>query len=123
MNTVKIAVTTNDGIIVSGHFGMAEYYQVFIVENGKVTSQEQRSKPHHTVHPDMHQPHEHNHENMFAPVKDCQVLISGGMGSPAYDAAVANGLEVFFTRGTIEAVIQEYLQGNLVSDPNRIHQR
>ena len=31
---------------------------------------------------------------MFAPILDCQILISGGMGQPAYDHALAQGLEV-----------------------------
>ena len=52
MNNIKIAAVTNDGVTITGHFGMAQYYQVVLIEAGKITSKEQRLKPHHDVHPD-----------------------------------------------------------------------
>ncbi len=121
MATEKIAIITNDGIFVAGHFGMAEYYRVFTIENGQVTSQEQRPKPHHEVHPNADQARQHDHKDMFAVINDCQVLISGGMRTPAYDKAVANGLKVYLSRGKIEDVVRDYVQGSLVSDPARIN--
>jgi len=123
----KIAVVTQDQHKVSAHFGMAPYYQVFSVEDGKITAEETRQKPHHERHPDHnsdHLGHDHgvgHHQNMFAPIADCQVLICGGMGSPAFAKAQAAGLEVILTGGEILASVQAYLDGKIVSDPRRVH--
>ena len=123
----KIAVVTQDQHKVSIHFGMAPYYQVFSIEDGKITAEETRQKPHHEHHPDHNSDqHEHDHGNghpqkMFAPLADCQVLICGGMGSPAFAKAQAAGLEVILTGGEIQASVQAYLDGKIVSDLLRVH--
>jgi predicted Fe-Mo cluster-binding NifX family protein len=121
MQSVKIAAVTNDGITIAGHFGMAEYYRVITIENDKVFNEEQLPKPHHTVHPDYVQAEHHDHQDMFAPIHDCQILLCAGMRSPAHEKAEAAGLKVIMTSGTINDAIQSYLHGNLVSDPQRIH--
>jgi predicted Fe-Mo cluster-binding NifX family protein len=121
MQAVKIAAVTNDGITITGHFGMAIYYSVITIEDGKVTNKEQRPKPHHSVHPDYVQAEHHDHQDMFAPIQDCQVLLCGGMRTPAYEKAVAVGLQVIMSRGKIDDVVQEYLNGHLVNDPSHIH--
>jgi len=58
---------------------------------------------------------------MFAPVTDCQVLICGGMGSPAYAKAQAAGLDIVLTGGEIRATVQAYLDGKISSDERRVH--
>jgi predicted Fe-Mo cluster-binding NifX family protein len=121
MQAVKIAAVTNDGITITGHFGMAIYYSVITIEDGKVTNKEQRPKPHHSVHPDYVQAEHHDHQDMFAPIQDCQVLLSGGMRSPAYGKAKEAGLDVIMTSGEINAAVRNYLNGSLISDPQRIH--
>jgi predicted Fe-Mo cluster-binding NifX family protein len=121
METVKIAAVTNDGITITGHFGMAEYYRVITIIDNKVTTEEQRLKPHHTVHPDYVQAEHHDHQEMFAPIQDCQILLCAGMRTPAYEKARTTGLQVIMTSGKINEAVQNYLNGNLVSDPQRIH--
>ena len=122
----KIAVVTQDHKKISAHFGMAPIYQVFSVENGQILEEETRQKPHHEQHPDHRDGHQHehgpgHHQNMFAPISDCQILICGGMGDPAYAKAQANGLEVVLAGGEIQATVQAYLQGELESDMRRVH--
>ena len=123
----KIAAVTQDEHSLSSHFGMAPFYKVYTVENGRVIEEETRPKPYHTHHPEGHS-HEHghgshHHEDMFAPIVDCQVLLCGGMGSPAYQKAQAAGLEVVMAGGEILVAVQAYLEDRLVSDLRRIHQR
>jgi predicted Fe-Mo cluster-binding NifX family protein len=120
---VRIAAVTNDGTTITGHFGMALFYQVIVIEAGKVTTKEQRPKPHHAVHPDYVQAEHHDHQDMFAPIQDCQVLLCGGMRTPAYEKAEAVGLQIIMTGGKIDDAVRKYLQGNLVSDPRRINTR
>jgi predicted Fe-Mo cluster-binding NifX family protein len=124
----KIAVVTQDNQKVSAHFGMAPFYRVFSIENGQIVGEETRQKPHHEQHPDQNASHQHeqghgpgHHNEMFTPIADCQVLICGGMGTPAYAKAQAAGLEVILAGGEIRAAMQAYLCAELVSDPRRVH--
>ena len=120
---VKIAFATEDGARLSNHFGHAPYYQVFTIENGEVVAVEQRPKAHHGSGEHGHDGHHHGGfaAAMFTSIQDCQVLIAGSMGSPAYDAARAAGLEVVLTIGDIEGALQAYLAGTLKHNPRRVH--
>ncbi len=119
---IKIAVATEDQQNISNHFGRAPQYRIITVEQSNIMGNEVRSKPYHS----QQEPHpagaNHSHDDMFAPIADCQVLICGGMGTPAYDKAQAAGLNVILTGGGIEAAVQAYLSGVLTSDLRRIHQ-
>ena len=87
---MKIAFATEDGKTVSSHFGKAPYYTVVEVSEGKVLAQEMRAKAYHGNH----QEYGHDHADMFTCIADCQVLVVGGMGAPAHEAALAHGLQV-----------------------------
>jgi len=122
----KIAAATEDGQKLSSHFGRAPFYQVFTIDEGEVVAQEQLAKPfhgehggHEHFHDRAH--HEHGHEDMFAPLKDCKVLLCGGMGGPAYQKALSAGLEVILMGGEIDAALRAYLIGEASSDLRRIH--
>jgi predicted Fe-Mo cluster-binding NifX family protein len=117
---VKIAAVTHDGVTIAGHFGMAEYYQVIATESGKITAEEKRPKPHHMMHPDIEQAGQHDHQDMLAPIKDCSVLLCGGMRTRAYEHAQAAGLQVILTVGKIDEAVRQYLNGELTSDLRRI---
>ena len=122
---IKIAAATENGETLSSHFGRAPQYLVYSVEAGEISSVDTRQKPHHGEHAahDHGQPHAHDHDHgdMFAPIQDCQVLLVGGMGQPAYQKALTAGLEVVLTGGAIEATVQAYLNGELASDLRRVH--
>ena len=45
---MKIAVVTHDEKTISAHFGRAQYYVVFTVDDGKITGQETRPKANHS---------------------------------------------------------------------------
>ncbi|MEW5828915.1 MAG: NifB/NifX family molybdenum-iron cluster-binding protein [Chloroflexota bacterium] len=127
MKILKIAAVTEDGEKLSSHFGMAQLYKIFSVEDGQVAGAVVLDKPHHKVHPD-HSQHGHHdghghdlHEDMFAPIRDCQVLLVGGMGQGAFNRAQSAGLEIVFVGGSIDQAVQDYLSGKLVSDARRLH--
>ncbi len=56
----KIAVVSDDGIKVSQHFGSAQYYEVFTVENAQITKREKLEKSNSHAAGLKHQ-HEHQH--------------------------------------------------------------
>ena len=124
MSVIKIAAVTDDGQTLSNHFGMAAQYVVIETEAGRILSQETRLKPHHAVHPDHSKEHSHSdqlHEDMFAPIRDCQVLLVGGMGSGARDRAVSAGLEIVLITVSITDAVGNYLNGAAPSNDTRLH--
>ena len=122
--TYKIAAVTEDGRKISSHFGMASTYRIFTVADNQILEETQRPKPHHAHHPQhegQHAGHTGNHDDMFAPLADCKVLLCGGMGEPAYQRALAAGLEVVLAGGDIRTAVDTYLSGELASDMRRVH--
>jgi SAM-dependent methyltransferase len=114
---------------ISQHFGRAPYYAVFIVEDGEVIAQEQRKKLAHE-----HGPGEHHHEgersptggdthtSMLALIRDCQVLLARGMGSPAYESLQSAGITPVITDvASIMEAVQGYMAGSLVNHTERLH--
>jgi predicted Fe-Mo cluster-binding NifX family protein len=120
----KIAFPSDDGETISKHLGHAKYFQVVMVENGQVQSTERREKASHS-----HQGHSHEQEagihpgqTMIEAIRDCQVLIAGGMGQPMYNRAISSGLEVYLTgEDRISEAIEAYQKGTLSSDMRRVH--
>ncbi|MFN2198942.1 MAG: NifB/NifX family molybdenum-iron cluster-binding protein [Anaerolineales bacterium] len=126
-NLLKIAAVTEDGEGISSHFGMAPEVHVFTISGGKIVSEEVRAKAHHSHHPSPEEhgngghSHGHQHGDMLASMADCQVLLCGGMGSPAYQKSLSAGLEVVLVGGQMRDAVERYLKGDLTSDPRRIH--
>ena len=122
----KIAFPTDDGQTISKHMGQAPYFQVITVEDGQVQSSEQRAKTSHAHHDHSHEQGvevAHPGQQMLEAIRDCQVLIAGGMGQPMYDRLVAGGFQVFLTGvNAIDEALQSFEQGNLTTDLRRVHQ-
>ena len=121
---IKVSVATDDGTTVSQHFGQALYFKIYSLDNSKVVAVEMRDKAHHS-HSDHSQDQGqgiHPGQLMIEAISDCQVLICGGMGMPAYNRALNAGMQVFLTNESdIEAAIKAYQSGKLVSEPGLIH--
>lgn len=125
---MRIAFPTEDGVTIHRHFGQASRYAVVTVEGGAARSQVLRSKESHFHGHGHGQNHGHDHgsvhdhRTMFEPVADCQVLIAGHMGNPAYAAAQASGLEVILTdTPTIAGALDAWLAGTLASQLRLVH--
>jgi predicted Fe-Mo cluster-binding NifX family protein len=95
---IKVAIPTDDGETISRHFGQAKTFQVLTVENGQVTGSETRQKASHQHGDHSHAEGVHPGQQMVETIADCQVLICGGMGDPAYQRALTAGLTVILTR-------------------------
>jgi predicted Fe-Mo cluster-binding NifX family protein len=120
----KIAFPTEDGKTISQHFGRAPFFVIATLDERGGPTFEQRNKAFHGEQHG-HELHEtpHGHSPMFSPISDCQVLIAGGMGQPAYQHALDAGLKVMMTdEKSIAAALDAYRAGQLVTDERRIHQ-
>jgi predicted Fe-Mo cluster-binding NifX family protein len=133
---MKVAVVTDDGTTISQHFGRAAYYEVLTLENGSVTGRERREKPAHHHHHEHGTVHLHQgsdaavplmeagdaHSAMVGPVQDCLALISRGMGHGAYESLRGAGIEPIITDvKDIDEAVRQYLNGELVDHPERLH--
>lgn len=123
----KTAFPTDDGQTISRHLGECQFYLVACLDAAGSMTFERREKPRHN-HSGREPAQEHECEHaqrgpaLFTPIRDCQVLISGGMGQSAYDHAVAQGLEVILpAEMKITDALAAYRLGTLVSDMRRVH--
>jgi predicted Fe-Mo cluster-binding NifX family protein len=131
---MKIAVVTDDEKTISAHFGRAQYYVVFTVEDSKVTGQETRPKANHSQFSDEHHHGEHGdshgmdpqsqhrHGMMMDTINDCQVLLARGMGQGAHQSLIARGIKPVLTDiQNIQEAVDAYLAGTLLENLQRLH--
>lgn len=109
---MKIAVASN-GKDVWGHFGHCEFFNIYIVENGKCISAESIPNP--------------GHKPGFLPnfLADMgvNVIISGGMGGGAVEIFNERNVEVIVgAEGDAKTAVENYLSGNLKSTGSVCHQ-
>jgi len=123
---MKIAAVTDDGQTISLHFGRAQRYAVYIVEDGQIIGHELRDKVSH--HHAAHEQHEHGigaegkHNQMLASIMDCEVLLTRGMGHGAYLALQEAHVKPIITDiPAIEDAVQAYIQGDIVDHPEKLH--
>lgn len=118
----QIAIATEDGIHVSAHFGRAPYFQVLTIENGNIIAREQRAKAYHQGAHHEHGGHDAHASGMLDVIRDCSVVIAGGMGNPAYASIQAANLTPILTDlRDVDQVAQAYATATLVNRIERVH--
>ena len=131
----KIAAITDDGKIISQHFGRAAYYLVSTIENGQIVNRELRHKIGHTHF--VNQPHAEEqpgqphgldaashdrHLQMAEAISDCQVLLCRGMGRGAYESMKARGIcPVVTDIVSIDEAVMAYMEGSIFDQVERLH--
>ena len=129
---MKIAFVTDDNVTISRHFGRAQYYAIYTLDNGEVTHTEQITKPmHHHQHHNQSNVEIHaesptsdaqRHEDMFAPLEGCAAVLTRGMGHGAHRGLIEMDIKPIITDiATIEDALKAYLDGTLVDHPEKLH--
>ena len=135
---MKIAVVTDDGKIISSHFGRATKYSVYTIEHNRVVFSEMREKVGHREFQqegmeDHHHSEDHRgrgfgkhsaekHRRMFETITDCQVILARGMGKGAYNGLLQSGIQPVITDiPEIESAIQAVIDGSIENHPERMH--
>ncbi len=125
---MKIAFVTEDEQTISAHFGRAPKVVVVSVEDGEETAREVRLKEAHgqqhnvDLHDHHDDHHHHDHSSKFEAMRDCNVMVVRGIGSPAIAHAEGMGIKVYLTREhSIDGALALYLSGELDHDERRIH--
>lgn len=131
---MKIAAITDGGTNISQHFGRAPFYAVYTVEDNNIVKREMRDKMGHQqfVHEeglvDEQGRHgfgpgsEDRHAAMAQAIRDCDVLLSGGMGWGAFESMKQAGIKTVVTdMASIEDAVQAYLDGTIVERTDLLH--
>lgn len=132
---MKIAVITDDGKLISQHFGRAPYYLVLTIEDGKIIHREMRNKMGHNQFHD--QPHAESaaggghgmdaashdkHVSMAETIADCETVLCGGMGRGAYESMRLLKIQpVVTTLRDIDEAVEQYIAGLLVDHTDLLH--
>lgn len=102
----RIAFPSNDGETVEEHFGHCKQFVLCNIKEGRIISREEMEPPMHApgVFP------------AFLADKKATTIITGGMGARAVELFKEQNIDVILgATGSIEAVLNEFLQGNLYS--------
>jgi predicted Fe-Mo cluster-binding NifX family protein len=130
---MKIAVATEQGKIISDHFGRSPYFAIFEIENGKIINQSMRQntftghfRGHHEGHMHGERHHgtgaPHDHDSVAEGLGDCSVVISHGMGRKAWEDLRARGIEMIVTDETeVNEAVRRYLAGELQDRVEKLH--
>jgi predicted Fe-Mo cluster-binding NifX family protein len=103
---MKIAIAT-EGTNVSGHFGKCENFTIVEIENAEVKNKTVLST----------EGNQHGLLPAFLASHDVSLVIVGGMGDGARQKLIANDIEIVSgASGSVEAVINAYLDGSLKSN-------
>ena len=135
---MKIAIVSNDEKTISQHFGRAEKYIVVSYEQENII--ERKSLPKldfcHSSHR-RHGQHQHKsdprgsgfghrskvtHEQMFESIKDCDILVSRGMGRGAYLDLQQLGIKPIITDiSDIDMAIQAVMDDSIINHVEKLH--
>jgi len=114
---VKIAIATDDGMTISPHLGRARSFLVVEVEDGRIKNKELRR-----VAGGGMRHGECDHRSMISSIKDCEAVISFGMGWRIYEDFRANGIKPIVTdKPNVEEALEAYLKGELVDRKDKLH--
>ena len=135
---MKIAIVSDDEKTISQHFGRAEKYIVVSYEQEKIIERKSLPKPDfcHSSHRH-HRRNTHNkdhrgngfgrrakdsHEQLFDTIKDCDVLVSRGMGQGAYLDLQQLGIKPIITDiEDIDLAIQAVMDDSIVNHLEKLH--
>ena len=111
---MRIAVASDDGVSIAGHFGRCAGFLVYDVDNGDVKKLDYRLNAfgHHHQGQDGHHGHghdhvhseeHHSHSGFVNALSDCQAVICRGMGRRAVVDLAANGITPAITSEDVTA--------------------
>jgi predicted Fe-Mo cluster-binding NifX family protein len=131
---MKIAAITDDGKVISQHFGRAPHYMVLTVEDGQIVARELRDKLNHAHfsiegHTEGHgqshglDPASHNkHLQMSQSITDCEAVLCRGMGRGAYESMRMLGIRPIVTDiADIDTAVLAFTAGTITDQIERLH--
>ena len=135
---MKIAIASNDERTISQHFGRAEKFVVLSVEDGQIVDRKKVPKLGHRDFSSQgagkhsHKPGvrgsgfgfqaRHKHEQMSEDIRDCDILLAGGMGRGAYLDLQQWGVKPIITDIVdIATAVQAVMDKTIIDHTENLH--
>jgi predicted Fe-Mo cluster-binding NifX family protein len=102
---MRIAVATSDGKNVDLHFGSADIFLIFEIEENNVNFLEIREKPRVLINE-----HSDRWTVSLKLLKDCDAIFCSRIGNEPKEALQNKGIETFESKKTIKEAVKDYLE-------------
>ena len=97
---MRIAFATDDNKNISHHFGSSIGFMIFEIINGKILNEEFRKN----IGKNTGKCGSCNHDKMIENIKDCDVVITYGMGRNIYSDLLKNNIQAVITNENIPEI-------------------
>ena len=115
---MKIAVASDDRINISHHFGSANGFEIFDIKDNIIVNQKYREN----IGRNTGECGSCNHDIMIENIKDCEVVISYGMGKRIYSDLQKNNIQAVVTdETTIINAIESFINNKLKNRIEKLH--
>ena len=113
MHSTRIAVGTTDGVSVCPHLARSASLLVFEIAEGRIISRTDRPRETDQCG---------NHRTFVELLEGCGAVICGGIGDGAVNSLARHGIQplVLAAPATVEAAVEGYLKGTLVTTDARV---
>lgn len=116
---MQLVFPSCDDVTIAEHFGAMNALIMIDVKDGVEVARERRDM---SEMPACGEGHHDKPVFVAEAIKDCDVLIAGGMGAPMVERAGAVGVEVVLTEvRSIDEALGMYVAGTLVHEAGRAH--
>lgn len=115
---MKIAIASDDKKLISHHFGKAIGFVVFDIKDNKIVSKNYREN----IGKNNGECGSCNHSTMINNIKDCEFVISYGMGQRIYDDLIKNKITPLVTEeDSVEDALKKLLNNQLINRKDKLH--
>ena len=116
---MRIAVASDDGVSIAGHFGRCAGFIIFDIDNGIPRKLDYLANTfghhHHGECDHQYEGGHHGHDAFADALQDCQAVLCRGMGRRAVMDLEARGIKAVITSQEIDAegAVKLFAQGQL----------
>jgi len=115
---MKIAIASDDKKTISHHFGKASGFVIFEIKNNKVIKQEYKEN----IGKNNGECGSCDHQTMINNIKDCEAVISYGMGQRIYDDLTKHKIKPIVTEEqNVDEALNQFLKNNLKNVTEKLH--
>lgn len=115
---MKIAVASDNKKTISEHFGKARGFKIFEIKNNRIINEEYRKN----IGKNNGNCGSCDHAIMINNIKDCDIIISFGMGRRIYDDLISNKIMPIVTEeNDVKKIVDLFLNSNLINRIDKLH--
>jgi len=122
MSKKRIAISTDDKLHISDHMGRCKYIAIYEIAGNDVVKEE--FIPNNFTHVKHHseENEEHSHDRFADALKNCNLVISRGIGIGLEQGFKSNGIDVMVVKdeGRLMQILFRYVQNQLIETSERV---